>query len=349
MIREKMAKKFKDKGEEISPELFDEVTHEVSTAAMKHALLSVSCQTQINFDIAKITDFEDASAPFILYNSTRVASVVRKFNDKVEKGQVPVLPPLDPVDCALLDDGKEWEILMEFVLPFASMIVDGAMPKLGAPRAALVRHAQGLRLPQRHGARPVGVLWPRGCAHSAHGQSAGGGVKRRRRDARAYPPVQGVQAGHRQRPQTAHDRAPGAHVGSDFLGVGALGTENHLNNENCQSFPRLSTVETGAKEECVRSRSLRLEERKASSAARLSPPERAHASIVAFGRSGAMMTYMSKADAPSIAPTQPERIRGRPRRFGSGTHEGTERRPARGARQAPSLPRACEVLSRPSK
>ena len=62
MIREKMAKKFKDKGEDISLELFDEVTDEVSTAAMKYALLSVSCQTQINFDIAKITDFEDASA-----------------------------------------------------------------------------------------------------------------------------------------------------------------------------------------------------------------------------------------------------------------------------------------------
>ena len=60
---------------------------------MKYALLSVSCtvrpascvrkratmliyvslrsQMQISFDINKITSFEDASAPFILYNSTR--------------------------------------------------------------------------------------------------------------------------------------------------------------------------------------------------------------------------------------------------------------------------------------
>jgi hypothetical protein len=72
-----------NEGEVMSPEQFDAVTHEVSTAAMKYALLSVGCLTQINFDIAKITDFEDASAPFILYNSTRVASVVRKFEDKV--------------------------------------------------------------------------------------------------------------------------------------------------------------------------------------------------------------------------------------------------------------------------
>jgi arginyl-tRNA synthetase len=30
---------------------------------------------QISFDIKKITSFEDASAPFILYNSTRCAKV----------------------------------------------------------------------------------------------------------------------------------------------------------------------------------------------------------------------------------------------------------------------------------
>jgi len=135
VIREKMAAKFKEKGEDVSPELFEQVTHEVSTAAMKYALLSVGCLTQINFDIAKITDFEDASAPFILYNSTRVASVVRKFEAKVGDGKVPALPSLAECDTAQLSDGKEWEILMEYVLPFASMIRDGASPKLPEPPA----------------------------------------------------------------------------------------------------------------------------------------------------------------------------------------------------------------------
>ena len=37
VIREKMAAKFKEKGEDVSPELFEQVTHEVSTAAMKYA------------------------------------------------------------------------------------------------------------------------------------------------------------------------------------------------------------------------------------------------------------------------------------------------------------------------
>merc|ERR1712216_211719 len=103
VIREKMDKKYKEKGEVISAEMFDTVTHEVSTAAMKYALLSVSCMTQINFDIAKITDFEDASAPFILYNSTRVASVVRKFDKKMTEGKVPALPALAECDTGKLD------------------------------------------------------------------------------------------------------------------------------------------------------------------------------------------------------------------------------------------------------
>ena len=108
VISEKMAKKYKEKGEEMSPEQFNAITHEVSTAAMKYALLSVGCLTQINFDIAKITDFEDASAPFILYNSTRVASVVRKFEGKVASGAVPALPALDATDLTLVDHKMEW-------------------------------------------------------------------------------------------------------------------------------------------------------------------------------------------------------------------------------------------------
>ena len=36
-------------------------------------------QTIISFDIKKVTSFEDASAPFILYNGSRMSSVLRKF------------------------------------------------------------------------------------------------------------------------------------------------------------------------------------------------------------------------------------------------------------------------------
>eukprot|EP00976_Prorocentrum_cordatum_P110707 1195248-Prorocentrum_minimum.AAC.1 len=41
-------------GEELEPELFERITHEVAAGAMKYALLSCGCHVQINFDIAKV-------------------------------------------------------------------------------------------------------------------------------------------------------------------------------------------------------------------------------------------------------------------------------------------------------
>lgn len=125
---------------------------------MKYALLSVSCtvrnlnvcrsraladslfiaQMQISFDVNKITSFEDASAPFILYNSTRLSSVIRKFEVGVESGAFPAAPAVEsmgPEAFAPLTDQREWELLMEYVLPFAWMIETAAMPTLPAPPA----------------------------------------------------------------------------------------------------------------------------------------------------------------------------------------------------------------------
>ena len=135
IIKEKMAKKSQDKGEKVDEKAFESVTHEVSAAAMKYALLSCSCQTQINFDIAKITDFEDASAPFILYNSTRLRSVIAKYESRVATGELPPLADIKEMEFDELDDDKEWALLMEYVLPFSQMLCEAALPKLPEPPA----------------------------------------------------------------------------------------------------------------------------------------------------------------------------------------------------------------------
>ncbi|QDZ25545.1 arginine--tRNA ligase [Chloropicon primus] len=132
-IRKKMAQKYEERGDKVSQEFFDQVTHEVSTAAMKYALLACTCSTQISFDIAKITDFEDASAPFILYNSTRLSSLIRKFEGLVEKGVSKDLPDLSQIDWSVVDNHMEWEMLMEFVLGFPSLLKLAACPALPKP------------------------------------------------------------------------------------------------------------------------------------------------------------------------------------------------------------------------
>jgi arginyl-tRNA synthetase len=133
VIVEKMKKRYAEKGEDISPEMFNKITHEVAAGAMKYALLSCSCHVQINFDIAKVTDFEDASAPFILYNSTRLTSLVNKFESKVADGEISALPPIDEMDFSLLDNDIEWQLLMEYILGFSAMLKLAAGSKLPEP------------------------------------------------------------------------------------------------------------------------------------------------------------------------------------------------------------------------
>ena len=175
-----------------------------------------------------------------------LSSVRRKFDAGVEAGVYPAAPKLEDMDAAAfahLQDQREWEVcsalssfhvqclthpvpaqlLMEYVLPFASMIKGAALPTLPAPpslpeygthkvSSVQTRCSQGwrpdtsalfpgLRLPELVHARAFGLL--RSCWR-AHPAAYEGGSGRQRsscrcslgcRHARAYPPMQHVPAG----------------------------------------------------------------------------------------------------------------------------------------------------------
>jgi len=133
VIVDKMHKRYSEKGEVLAPELFEKITHEVASGAMKYALLSCSCHVQINFDIAKVTDFEDASAPFILYNSTRLTSLVNKFEARVKAGEIPPPPSLEDADFSQLDNNVEWALLLDHVLMFSATLKMAACSALPEP------------------------------------------------------------------------------------------------------------------------------------------------------------------------------------------------------------------------
>lgn len=50
----------------------------------------------------KVCDFDDSSAPFLLYNGTRFHSILRKYNKGVNSGIFPPLPPIETIDWSLL-------------------------------------------------------------------------------------------------------------------------------------------------------------------------------------------------------------------------------------------------------
>lgn len=112
----------------IDSQEFKQITHEIATAAMKYALLCSGVKNQIIFDIAKITSFDDASAPFLLYNSSRLSTLQMKFDNMVEKNEMSALPDFEPVNFDKLVHDEEWHIFMTFILSFPNIVIQCALP-----------------------------------------------------------------------------------------------------------------------------------------------------------------------------------------------------------------------------
>lgn len=128
-IKELMDSKTKKKGKPFQGN-YDQVVEEVSTAAVKYALTSISFKSLLVFDKKRATNPEDSSAPFLLYNATRFFSMFRKYEAGVAANEYPPLPSIDQVDFSLLKEPGEWDLLMTFLIHFPSLIYHIGCPTL---------------------------------------------------------------------------------------------------------------------------------------------------------------------------------------------------------------------------
>jgi arginyl-tRNA synthetase len=133
-------------------ETLENISHVISSAAMKFTLLSVSPRAELIFDVAAAADPSQASASFLLYNYARFCSIIGKFNNRV-KGNVhvetveepeeddcmdvkesiagEVFPPL----CSLAD--TKWELLTdqaEWRLLMKALLYPSVIDSIGNPR-----------------------------------------------------------------------------------------------------------------------------------------------------------------------------------------------------------------------
>jgi arginyl-tRNA synthetase len=106
----------------------EKVCHTVATASMKYTLLRVSPHVEIAFDVAEAVDPKGNSGAFILYSGTRIQSILNKFEERVRDGRYPPEPP--EVDWNILTDDQEWEMLTKYIMPFATLIRDAALPPI---------------------------------------------------------------------------------------------------------------------------------------------------------------------------------------------------------------------------
>ena len=109
MAREKARERLREAGlgAELSEEAFEDIAHKVGIAALKFADLQNFRGTSYVFDLDRFTSFEGKTGPYLLYQSVRIKSILRKAAEqKVVSGSIIVGEPAER-DLTLLLDAFE--------------------------------------------------------------------------------------------------------------------------------------------------------------------------------------------------------------------------------------------------
>ena len=128
MAREKARERLREAGlgAELSEEAFEETAHKVGIAALKFADLQNFRGTSYVFDLDRFTSFEGKTGPYLLYQSVRIKSILRKAAEqKVVSGPIVVGEPAER-DLTLLLDAFEGALSEAYDKKAPNFIADHA-------------------------------------------------------------------------------------------------------------------------------------------------------------------------------------------------------------------------------
>jgi arginyl-tRNA synthetase len=92
-----------------SDDKFLELKEKLGTAAGKLDMIEVKHSNPLTLSF-------DVKQAFILYNSARMETLLKCFEEKVASGYYQALPELDDIDMNLLTDNEEWALLKQLML-----------------------------------------------------------------------------------------------------------------------------------------------------------------------------------------------------------------------------------------
>ncbi|KAH8266394.1 hypothetical protein KR038_005834 [Drosophila bunnanda] len=98
----------------------DTLMKRLGAAAVIVDLISVRHQSAVTLVRNGLGSSKGAS--YILYNSARLETLLRTFNDKVKAKVYDPLPPLESIDLSILEDDMDWQLIYGYLLPFPEVL-----------------------------------------------------------------------------------------------------------------------------------------------------------------------------------------------------------------------------------
>ncbi len=113
-------------GAELTPEEFEETAHKVGVAAIKFADLQNFRGTSYVFDLDRFTSFEGKTGPYLLYQSVRIKSLMRKAEAEGHTGGAIVIEEPAERELALTLDAFEGALLEAYAKRAPNFIAEHA-------------------------------------------------------------------------------------------------------------------------------------------------------------------------------------------------------------------------------
>lgn len=101
---------------------WNEFFQKLGDAAVKIDLLHVKVNRPVIIDENCTAGISSKGAPFILYNCARLAEIFRKFDKRVQSGDIGPLPDLENIDFSNLIQPEEWELAFVYLLQYSRTI-----------------------------------------------------------------------------------------------------------------------------------------------------------------------------------------------------------------------------------
>ncbi|XP_062487651.1 DALR anticodon-binding domain-containing protein 3 [Pezoporus occidentalis] len=115
-------------GELAQDEAWTEVIDTLTAAAVRFEMLSTAHRSQITLDLqdSSISTKGTKSGAFVMYNCARLATLFDTFQQAVEQGMYPPLPPPSELNFSCLREEGEWLPLFNYLLPFPEVMQQAA-------------------------------------------------------------------------------------------------------------------------------------------------------------------------------------------------------------------------------
>ncbi|NWT80215.1 DALD3 protein, partial [Lanius ludovicianus] len=115
-------------GELAQDEAWTEVIDTLTVAAIRFEMLSTAHRSQITLDLENnsISTKGTKSGAFVMYNCARLATLFNTFQQAVERGTYPPLPPVSELNFSCLREEGEWLLLFNYLLPFPEVLQQAA-------------------------------------------------------------------------------------------------------------------------------------------------------------------------------------------------------------------------------